>query len=79
MNLALLAEIPAFAGSKVIVPSKGINALREGLTHCFFLKDGCALPDQMPFVLTFPWRRFVLAVRDRHRAYQNEIASFVFS
>ncbi len=66
MNLALLAEIPAFAGSKVIVPSKGINALREGLTHCFFLKDGCALPDQMPFVLTFPWRRFVLAMRDRY-------------
>ena len=33
----------------------------------------------MSFVLAFPWRRFVLAMRDRHRAYQNEIASFVFS
>ena len=32
----------------------------------------------MSFVLTFPWRRFVLAMRDRHRAYQNEIAIFVF-
>jgi len=33
----------------------------------------------MPFVLTFPWRRFVLAMRDRHRTYQNEIAIFGFS
>ena len=32
----------------------------------------------MPFVLTFPWRRFVLAMGDRHRADQNEIAFFVF-
>jgi hypothetical protein len=51
----------------------------EGSTHYFFLEDCCALPDQMPFVLTFPWRRFVLAVWDRHCAYQNEIAIFVFS
>jgi hypothetical protein len=47
-----------------------LRALRhskwEGSTHCFFLKDCCALPDQMSFVLTFPWRRFVLAMRDRH-------------
>jgi hypothetical protein len=32
----------------------------------------------MSFVLAFPRRRFVLAMRDRYRAYQNEIASFVF-
>jgi hypothetical protein len=32
----------------------------------------------MPFVLTFPWRRFVLAMRTRHRTYQNEITIFVF-
>jgi hypothetical protein len=50
----------------------------QGLAHCFFLKDCCASPDQISFVLTFPWRRFVLAMRDRHRTYQNEIAIFVF-
>jgi len=33
----------------------------------------------MPFVLTFPWRAFVLAMRDRDRANKNEIAIFVFS
>jgi hypothetical protein len=33
----------------------------------------------MPFVLTFPWRAFVLAMRDRDRANENEIAIFVFS
>jgi hypothetical protein len=33
----------------------------------------------MPLVLTFPWRRLVLAMNDRHRAYQNEIAIFGFS
>jgi hypothetical protein len=32
----------------------------------------------MPFVLAFPWRRFVLAMWDRHCAYQNEIAIFAF-
>jgi hypothetical protein len=42
------------------------------------LKDRSASPDQMPFVLTFPWRRFVLAMRDRHRADKNEIAVFGF-
>jgi hypothetical protein len=33
----------------------------------------------MSFVLAFSWRRFVLAMRDRHCAYQNEIAIFGFS
>jgi hypothetical protein len=37
------------------------------------------LPDQMSFVLTFPWRGFVLAMRDRDRANESEIAVFVFS
>ena len=55
------------------MPSK-----RKALAHYFSLKDCCTLPDQMPFVRTFPWRRFVLAMRDRHRAYQNKIAIFVF-
>ena len=54
------------------------SSKREGLAHCFFLKDCCALPDQMSFLPAFSWRRFVLAVRDRHRAYQNEIAIPVF-
>ena len=49
----------------------------RGLAHCFCLKNCCALPDQMSFVLTFPRRRFILAMRDRHHAYQNEVASFV--
>jgi hypothetical protein len=56
----------------------GRHSKWEELTHRFFLEDCCALPDQMPFVLTFPWRRFILAMRDRHCADQNEIASFVF-
>jgi hypothetical protein len=33
----------------------------------------------MSFVPAFPWRRFVLAMWDRLRAYQNEIAIFAFS
>jgi hypothetical protein len=31
------------------------------LTNNFLFKDRCALPDQMSFVLTFPWRAFVFA------------------
>ena len=50
----------------------------EGLPHCFFLKDRCALPDQMSFVLTLPRGAFVLAVRDRNRANKNKIAVFAF-
>jgi Protein of unknown function (DUF2934) len=33
----------------------------------------------MSLVLTFPGRRLVLAMGDRHGAYQNERSSFVFS
>jgi hypothetical protein len=51
----------------------------ERLTHCFFLKDYCAFPDQMSFVPPFSWRLLFLAVRNRHRTDQNEIAIFVFS
>src|SRR5580693_1388200 len=29
----------------------------KGIAHSVFLEDCCTLPDQMPFVLTFPWRR----------------------
>jgi hypothetical protein len=47
------------------------TGMKRSLAHCFFLKDCCALPDQMSFVLTFPWRRFVLAMKDRHCAYQE--------
>ena len=32
----------------------------------------------MPFVPAFSWRRFILAVRDRHCAYHNEVAIPVF-
>jgi len=49
------------------------------LMNGFFLKDLCALFDQMSFFSTSSWRRFVLAKRDRHRANKNEIAIFVFS
>jgi hypothetical protein len=49
------------------------------LTYSFFLKDRCALADQMSFVQTFPWRGFFLAMRDRDRANKNEIAVIVFS
>src|ERR1700733_2272891 len=42
-----------------------------------FLKDRCALSDQMSLVFTFPGRRLVLAMGDRHGAYQNEGSSFV--
>jgi hypothetical protein len=49
------------------------------LTNNFFLKGGCALSDQMPFLLTFFWRAFVFAMRDRNSANDNEIAILVFS
>ena len=49
------------------------------LTNRFFLKDRCALPDQMSFFLAHSWRAFVLTKRDRHGANKNEIAIFVFS
>jgi hypothetical protein len=53
------------------------SALREGLAHPF-LKDCCALPDQMLFVRPFPWRGFILAVNDGYRAYKNQIGIFAF-
>jgi hypothetical protein len=47
-------------------------------TNEFFLKDRRASPDQMPFVPTFSWRTFVLAIGDGHRANKNDVAIFVF-
>jgi hypothetical protein len=32
----------------------------------------------MRFFLTFPWRGFVLAVRDRDCAHKNEVSIWVF-
>jgi len=55
--------------------------IRQGmnrLANNFLFKDRCALPDQMSFVLTFPWGGFVLAMRDRDRANKNEIAVLAF-
>jgi hypothetical protein len=49
------------------------------LTNRFFLKDRCALPDQMSFSLARSWRAFVLAKEDRRGANKNEITIFVFS
>ena len=52
---------------------------KSRLSNSLFLEDRCALPDQISFGLTFPWARFVLAMRDMDRANKKEIASFVFS
>ena len=49
------------------------------LANNFFLKDRCALPDQMSFVLTFPWRGFVFGIRNRDRTNLDEVAFFAFS
>jgi hypothetical protein len=49
------------------------------LTNDFLLKDRRASADQMPFVPTFPWRTFVLAKGDGHRANKNEVAILVLS
>src|SRR5215467_6126407 len=49
------------------------------LTNRFFLKDRCALPDQMSFSLARSWRAFVLAKEDRRGANKNAITIFVFS
>jgi hypothetical protein len=59
--------------------SSSSRSTEKVLTNRLFFEDRRALPDQMYFFLTFPWRGFVLAVRDRDRANKNEIASFVFS
>ena len=48
------------------------------LTNNFFLKDRCALPDQMPFVLTFTWRAFVFAMRNRDCTNLDEISVSAF-
>ena len=45
----------------------------------FFLKDRCALPNQMSFLPASSRRTFVLAKRDRNRANENQIAIFVFN
>jgi hypothetical protein len=52
--------------------------LGERLANRFFFEDRCALPNQMRFLLTFPWRGFVLAVRDSDRANKNEISISIF-
>jgi len=49
------------------------------LTNNFLFKDRCALPDQMSFVLTFPWRAFVFAMRNRDCTNQDEISILVLS
>jgi hypothetical protein len=46
------------------------------LTNNFLLKDCCALPDQMSFVLTFSGRAFVFAMGKRDRTNWHEIAVF---
>jgi hypothetical protein len=57
----------------------GVFRSDSRLTNRFFLKDRCALPDQMSFFLARCCRAFVLAKGDRHGANKNEIAIFVFS
>src|SRR5215471_3513450 len=52
---------------------------RRRLTNRFFLKDRCALSDQISFILASNWSAFILAMRDRDRANKNEIEIFVFS
>jgi len=49
------------------------------ISQDLLLKDRCPLSDQISFGLTFPWARFVLAMRDRDRANKKEIAISVFS
>ena len=49
------------------------------LTNNILFKDRCALPDQMSFVLTFPWRALVFAMRNRDRTNLDEISIFALS
>ena len=49
------------------------------LTNNFFLKDGCALPDQMSLVLTVPWRAFVFAMQHRDCTNMDEISILTLS
>src|SRR5262249_38674468 len=56
----------------------GLYARLGPISQDLLLKDRCPLPDQTSFGLTFPWARFVLAMRDRDRANKNEVAISVF-
>jgi hypothetical protein len=49
------------------------------LTNTFFLKDRRALPYQMSFVLTFPWRAFIFAMRNRDCTNLDEISILALS
>ncbi len=44
----------------------------------FFLKDRCALPDQISLIPSFRWRTLSLAVRYGDSANKNEIMIFVY-
>jgi hypothetical protein len=61
----------------------GISGFRlfdqDRLANNLFLKDRSSLPDQMSFVFTLPWARFVLTVGDRDRANKNEVTISVSS
>ena len=67
---------PYYAANTALAGASNIGLL---LTNNFFLEGGCALSDQMPFLLTFFWRAFVFAMRDHNSANDNEIAILVFS
>jgi hypothetical protein len=62
-----------------IVPPIATLRMKGGLASKLFLKDRCALLDQVSFVFTFSRRRFILAMGDRNRANKNKIAILVFS
>jgi hypothetical protein len=49
------------------------------LTNSFLFKDRRALPDQMSFVLTLPWRTFVFAMRNRDCTNLDEISILALS
>jgi hypothetical protein len=53
--------------------------LRRDQAGNFFLKDRCSLSDQISFILASSRRAFILAMRDRDRANENEIEIFVLS
>src|SRR6516164_6627930 len=65
-------------------PRTVIHSVCKGqLTNRFFLKDRRSFSDQISFILASNRRGFILAMRDRDRAYKraykNEIEIFVFS
>src|SRR5271169_1531173 len=49
------------------------------LANKLLFEDRCALPDQMSFVLTFPWRAFVFAMGKRDCTNLDKIAISVLS